>query len=1175
MSPEPFPSTVHGLVALCVKRQPASCAVAGSSGASPPWSYSALWRAAGSVAEALLEKWHVQHGDLVAALCGDTGLALACVELAVLRIGAGFLPMDVAWPDGRLAFQLQDARATAAVCLEVHMQGLQLRLERVGGGVEVPLVAFEALVSHRKTGRKSIEGPGVCSDDICHAIYTSGSTGQPKACFLPHRALVNYMIEKSLVHGITAQSRILLVSAPTWDPSLGDIFSTLACGATLCVAPRGQLLEDLASAASRSVASHACATPGQWGMIPQDSSLPAMRVLALGGEPMPSRIVERWGGLKHDEERHEQVPTLINLYGVTEVCVYQTAERCWRRNHREDSHLAGHARQFTCGRPYRNVVLRLQRANNDTSEEEAEILFGGVQLANGYLNRPELTSEKFIYAGEERCFCTGDIGRWVRSNDTDESNLLVLGRRDNQVKLRGIRVELGEIENIIADATLGLVSSTVCAKVLSKPVNSCEEGKEAQSNETLVAYVMPAPGVHLESLRDDAPGSVAIRLHCQSVLPYYMMPQRFVPLEKFPLLASGKVDRRSLPIPEERALRSTAVDQITRARENLATPTERHVAESWVQALALQKAPDSLRVTDHFFDLGGTSAAAIEMLRLLAERMGQDFSSGEAAHVRLCGLLRKPRLRDYAAFLDLAGTEAPGFKGSSENPTSASLNAGEDMAELFLLRAAALEGGSEKDVGADALRVAAGSGDVAVAKALLRCGVPAVGDRGSRDQRKMQAELSPLMLAAKKGSEECCQILLVSAADPNLTDTGLRTAAHHCVGEAACPPELRVHCLRSLLLAQAALEARDAMSWGLLHHATWSGSEQVTEAVLQARAAIDRIDRWERSALAYAVTQRHDKVLLLLLAHQAAIDGNGGKVPQRALRRRRGMEKWQPVLHLAVEAGCNSASGAEETSHRWCALKALLDHPVQRPVSFSGTPLSSWHLRDDEGRTALHAALTGAVAGDGLHESLDQAMVAFREGSAMAVKLLLEARSDGSAKDASQGRTPLHYAVQAGNLPAVEFLLLHDESLSDAKDREGLTAAALGRRCAGEAGQAGAKPPQLLLLQELQLLCAKAAAGTEACSQSVSSLSERAVPRRVKHVAPSVGDGREFIQKGRFGILCTNEKAKPQRAREKEVICFRCNQPGHWAKDCDRIAQCRHCGGSHESRTCDQNKKCS
>merc|ERR1740129_656930 len=251
---------------------------------------------------------------------------------------------------------------------------------------------------------------------------------------------------------------------------------------------------------------------------------------------------------------------------------------------------------------------------------------------------------------------------------------------------------------------------------------------EAPSNETLVAYVIPAAGVQLHSLSDDAPGSVAIRLHCQEVLPYFMVPQRFVPLANFPLLASGKVNRRSLPAPVEKTDISVPVDRV---RERLATATEKYVAESWAQALALQRPADSLRPTDQFFDLGGSSATAVDMLGILAEKMGQDFGSGEAAHVRLCGLLRKPRLRDYAAFLDLAGSEAPGFKGSSENPTSASLNAGEDMAELFLLRAAALEGGSEKDVGADALRVAAGSGDVAVAKALLRCGVLAVGDRGS------------------------------------------------------------------------------------------------------------------------------------------------------------------------------------------------------------------------------------------------------------------------------------------------------------------------------------------------------------------------------------------------------------------------------------------------------------
>ncbi|KAL3918508.1 MAG: hypothetical protein SGPRY_005990 [Prymnesium sp.] len=485
----------------------------------------------------------------------------------------------------------------------------------------------------------------VRSSELSHHIYTSGSTGEPKAVSVSHGALLSYAWEKARVHRVDVTSRVMVASAHTWDPCLGDIGSTLAVAAT-----------------------------------PEE--LPALRTVALGGESFTLHAVKPW--------LSAGVQAAMSAHGVTEAAVYQTALPL---NSLRLSEWRDHV-SLPAGFPFRGVRLALAGepvGEAPTASRWSELLVGGEQLAEGYFNRPELTHAKFVRlrrdqaslkvsvsaqlrllasdqpeecAGEEMWFRTGDLAEW-----SEETGLTLLGRIDDQVKLRGIRVELGEVE--AAARTSPLVSAAAASVV---------EG-------SLALYVRCSGGG----------GATAVRLTLGRLLPLALQPSHVVALQQLPLTPGGKLLRSQLPHPpaaprrrrgyqrqfgwegredgrnegewerrdgdnergetgeneEERgegAERARSEEwrmrggggRIGRGASWSASPTELIVASAWEEALGVEGVgPD-----DHFWELGGSSLSAVRMLRLLAAPLraahgGDAFERGNQRFAtRLCGLYR-------------------------------------------------------------------------------------------------------------------------------------------------------------------------------------------------------------------------------------------------------------------------------------------------------------------------------------------------------------------------------------------------------------------------------------------------------------------------------------------------------------------------------------------------------
>ena len=502
--------------------------------------YAELQQQQDAVARALLEQG-VGPGALVADFCDD-GPGLVLAILGVLRAGATVVPLDPTQPRARLAALLEDCRPALAVCTEAGRAGLAPRLSGLCGP---PLVALEDLVEAGRTIDRTLDScwQGAALSELSHVIYTSGSTGAPKGVACERRALLAYARGKIARHRVGTRSRVLLCSAHTWDPCLGDIISTLLAGGTLCAAPRGHLVHDLAATVDALQATHLCATPSLLALLAASpAQLPSLERVALGGEPLTRELARPWAAACN----------LCNTYGVTEAAVYQTLYEmpaaCSPQPGAAEAeaavyHQGAHGHEASCGAPPAcvgaaeaagaaagraalpssrvlpvgwplpavrlalcapRVATRAGRAARqalalavaagagagtgegegeggaeaagvaveaeaeDEAEDEAEegvgeVLVGGVQLARGYWRRPELTAERFVElrdddllqlvcgseaggeadgAGRRRWFRTGDLGVWLGG----VAGLRVLGRLDEQVKLRGMRLELGEVE---------------------------------------------------------------------------------------------------------------------------------------------------------------------------------------------------------------------------------------------------------------------------------------------------------------------------------------------------------------------------------------------------------------------------------------------------------------------------------------------------------------------------------------------------------------------------------------------------------------------------------------------------------------------------------------------------------------------------------------------------------
>ncbi|MDQ3981472.1 MAG: non-ribosomal peptide synthetase, partial [Actinomycetota bacterium] len=534
----------------------------------------------------------VARGDLVAVVL-ERGPDLVVSLLAVLKAGAAYLPIDPEHPPRRTAFMLDDAEARVAVT--------------AAGGVDADrVVSLERDAAAIAAGDSADLGLPGDAGDVAYAIYTSGSTGTPKGICIPHRAVARLVLDTDYVklgpHSVVAQ-----MSNASFDAATFEIWGALLNGGLVAGIEKDVALDAprLRPALERSGVDTAFLTTALFNqLVAEDSSLfSSLETVMTGGESHDPSMIRRC--LAADPPRQ-----LLNVYGPTETTTFATYYRIER--------VPEGATSIPIGRPIANTKVHvLDPAMNPVPVGvPGEIHIGGPGLATGYLDRPELTKERFVpdpfSAGEgERLYKTGDLGRYLPSGDVE-----FLGRIDSQVKVRGFRVELGEVEAVLAEHPA--VSETVVTVT------------GAAGDKRLVAYVVG--GVPVAELR---------RFVSERV-PYYMVPSAYVALDALPLNANGKVDRRALPAPDGGA--SGALEDRVAPRN----PTEEKLASIWEELLG----GGPVGIHDGFFELGGHS--------LLATQMVSRIRDAFAVELELRAVFEAPTIARLAPRVDAAPASGAG-----------------------------------------------------------------------------------------------------------------------------------------------------------------------------------------------------------------------------------------------------------------------------------------------------------------------------------------------------------------------------------------------------------------------------------------------------------------------------------------------------------------------------------
>ena len=541
--------------------------------------YGELRRRAGRIAERLREAG-VQGGDKVAVVL-PKGIEQPAAVLGVLTAGAAYVPMDPRWPDERIGFLLADARIRAVVT----STGEHARLARAGG---VPVLAVDTEeTAHSQPPSGQCPPPARSNpEDLAYVIYTSGSTGTPKGVMLNHRGPLNTVTDINERFGVGPDDVVFGVSSLCFDLSVYDVFGTLAAGATLLMPtvrePDPAAWIDLVRARGVTV----------WNSVPAIMQLfveaaaargvtfPALRTVLLSGDWIPVTLPDAIRAVAPGAR-------VIALGGATEASIWSICHPVDRRDPR--------AASIPYGRPLSAQSWHVLDGTGRPAPTwvPGDLYIGGAGLALGYLGDPARTEAAFTtYARTgERIYRTGDRGRYL-----PDGTIEFLGRNDFQVKVQGFRVEPGEVEHVLLEHP-DVATAAVVAR-------SSGSGKQ------LAAFVTASGNASVDG--------TTLRAFLGERLPAYLVPSHLSVLDRMPLTANGKIDRR--------ALETTRHEGEDAARQSVApaSPVQADLVAIWESVL--ETAP--VGVQDDFFDLGGQSFAALRAIGMIAERLGRRVPLG-------------------------------------------------------------------------------------------------------------------------------------------------------------------------------------------------------------------------------------------------------------------------------------------------------------------------------------------------------------------------------------------------------------------------------------------------------------------------------------------------------------------------------------------------------------------
>jgi len=523
----------------------------------------------------------------------DRSVEAVVAFLAILEAGGTYVPLDSAYPADRLAYMIETSGVAVIVTLSALAGGLPEH-----AGETVCLDESRAAIEAGPATRPEVAHH---PDNSAYLIFTSGSTGKPKGVMLAHRGLCNLAEAQVITYAVPARARVLQFSSLSFDASVYEMVMALRAGATLCLAERERLLPGagLADLIEEMGVTHLTIPPSALAPVPVRPDCP-LEVITVAGEACPPELVARW-----IEGR-----TFFNAYGPTETTV-------WASMKPVPADLEGRP---SIGYPISNFRLHVVDAHLEPRPLglPGELCIGGPGLARGYLARPAQTALSFVPdpfgPTGARLYRSGDLVRYAENGE-----LAFLGRIDQQIKLRGFRIEPGEIESALKGID-GIDDAVVLPH------------RRSGGDQMLAAYLV----VPTETL----PAVSELRAALEETLPGYMVPDAFVPIEAVPLTPNGKLDRAALPDPNTGRARTGGV---------FVSPESEHeqkIAAIWQEVLEV----DRVGLDDNFFDLGGQS--------LLMVRLHASLQSAFAREIPLADLFEATTVRAQAELLTSGGTEA-------------------------------------------------------------------------------------------------------------------------------------------------------------------------------------------------------------------------------------------------------------------------------------------------------------------------------------------------------------------------------------------------------------------------------------------------------------------------------------------------------------------------------------
>ncbi|MFS0553783.1 amino acid adenylation domain-containing protein [Brevibacillus sp. 179-C9.3 HS] len=514
--------------------------------------YQELNKKANQLARALIKKG-IQTDSIVGVMM-EKSIETVTAIMAILKAGGAYVPIDIEYPRDRIQYILQDSQ-TKIVLTQKNVRNL---VHDVGYGGQVVVLEEENVDSHSDSNLHLPSKP----TDLAYVIYTSGTTGKPKGTMLEHKGIANLQSFFKNTFGVSPEDKIGQFASMSFDASVWEMFMALLSGASLYILSKHTIHDFITfeNYLNENELTIITLPPTYLTHLNPDHITP-LRIMITAGSAANIPLVNKW----KNKVRY------INAYGPTETSICATT---WEAPSNER-----HIQSVPIGKPIQNTSVYIvnEELKLQPIGSEGELCIGGVGLARGYWNRPDLTAEKFIdnpFIPGEKMYRTGDLAKWLPNGEIE-----FLGRIDHQVKIRGHRIELGEIESVLLKHEL-IKEAVVIAR------------EDQHAGPYLCAYFISGQEVTPSQIRE----------YTAQKLPAYMVPSFFVKLDKMPLTPNDKIDRKALPEPDLAVSPSTAYE----APRN---ETESILAAIWQEVLGIEK----IGIRDNFYSLGGDSIQAIQV----------------------------------------------------------------------------------------------------------------------------------------------------------------------------------------------------------------------------------------------------------------------------------------------------------------------------------------------------------------------------------------------------------------------------------------------------------------------------------------------------------------------------------------------------------------------------------